>query len=425
VGAPPARASRGVLELLDHGGVGVERGRGSMPGPPIGVRVGREGVGERLMGPAAAGGGGAVVDDRAQQRMAELDHRTAHAHEVGALGAVERVGGDPQAVGRGEHRREVAGVVGGGGQQQDLRRVGQRLHTPEERALHARADRRRGQQRLGAAALRAAQRRRQLDQGERVSFAGLEQPGPDRRSERLGRRVVEQLARRRVRQAAEGQLLQARGVEAGAVRAAGGEDERDAIGVEPAGDERERLGGRRVQPIGVVDEAQHRSAFGGLRQQAQHGDADDEAVLARGGAEAERTAQAARLHPRQPVEPIEDRADERVERRVRQLGLGLDTAGRQHAHVTGPGARRLEQRRLAGAGGAGQDQRAAVAGTCRLQQRVDARELGFAPVESRPGPRRHRRRPVLADQRVQHVRSPPRLVADGPQGNSMSLTLRC
>ena len=92
-----------------------------------------------------------------------------------------------------------------------------------------------------------------------------------------------------------------------------------AIGLESPRRERERVGRRPVQPLRVVDDADERFLLGGVSEEAEHGGADQEAIPCGRPREAERSGERGRLGLREAVEPVEDRADELVQRGEREL----------------------------------------------------------------------------------------------------------
>jgi len=59
---------------------------------------------------------------------------------------------------------------------------------------------------------------------------------------------------------------------------AGGEQQTDALGQEAAGDERQHLGRGAVEPLDVVDHAQHRCLLRHLSEEAENGQPNEEAV---------------------------------------------------------------------------------------------------------------------------------------------------
>jgi len=97
--------------------------------------------------------------------------------------------------------------------------------------------------------------------------------------------------------------------------------------------------------------------------------------------EAECTAQGSSLGDRQLVDLAQCRSEQLVQRRKRELRLGLDTAGAQQVHVGGALSGVLEQRRLPDARVAAQDERAASGGACGLEQAADRVALIIPPVE--------------------------------------------
>ena len=92
------------------------------------------------------------------------------------------------------------------------------------------------------------------------SASGLPPVPSISRCARLGRERrerAEQRVRRLGVEPAEPQLLELGRLEGAHVAVAGGEQDRDALGLEPARREHQRLGAARVEPVRVVDQAQH------------------------------------------------------------------------------------------------------------------------------------------------------------------------
>ena len=102
---------------------------------------------------------------------------------------------------------------------------------------------------------------------------------------------------------------------------AGGERQQHALGLDPASGEGERLRRGPVQPLAVVHQAHERPLRGRFRQQAQDGQADQEAVGSRPLDQAERGAERVRLRLGQVLEMIEHRDGQLLEARVGQLHL--------------------------------------------------------------------------------------------------------
>ena len=84
------------------------------------------------------------------------------------------------------------------------------------------------------------------------------------------------------------------------------EQHSDAVGQQPAGHEAEDAGGILVQPLRVVDHAQHRSHLGHVRKQRQHSQTDQERIGRRAGHQPEGYAQRPPLRPGQPVHAVQE-----------------------------------------------------------------------------------------------------------------------
>ena len=255
------------------------------------------------------------------------------------------------------------------------------------RSWNTRSSRARHRQRLGqrlvARELRGAQRRRQLDERQRVAVGLLEQPLADLRRGRRGG-VREQLGGGRVVEAVDRVRGHVGRLEHAHVALARAEQEHDALGIEPARDELQRVGGPGIEPVGVVDEAQDRLLLGELGQQRQRTGVDEEALLPAAVREPERGPQRGGLRCGQPVEVAQRRAQKLLQRGERQLGLRLDPARGEHVHVARAGARVLEQDRLADTGLAAQRQRSAPRVAGRVEQCADEGALSVPPKQHRP-----------------------------------------
>jgi hypothetical protein len=165
--------------------------------------------------------------------------------------------------------RELAGVVGGGEQQHAARASRAGGHARAERRLDRAADGRRPDDRLDAVELRRAERRRQLEQRQRVAVRGLQQPRRDLARHRAVQARAEQRLGVSLVEAADLELASpgASNWRASPARAAIS----SAIGSasKASRGEDQRLGRRRVEPLRVVDAAQHRARLAGLGEQAE------------------------------------------------------------------------------------------------------------------------------------------------------------
>jgi hypothetical protein len=142
------------------------------------------------------------------------------------------------------------------------------------------------------------------------------------------------------------QLRQARERRA---RLTGRKHDRDPLRQQAPRDEGQRARRRTIEPLPVVDETQQRSFLGGLRQQAEHRQPDQERIRRLPGAEPERDGQRLALGRRQGLRQVGDRRPQLLKRRIRKLHLPLDPDGPQHPELPRRLDRMLQQRRLADA----------------------------------------------------------------------------
>jgi len=131
--------------------------------------------------------------------------------------------------------------------------------------------------------------------------------------------------------------------------------------------------------VRIVDHHQQRAVVGELGQQRQHRDTDQESVRRTRHVQPERATQRPGLHRRQRIEPIQHRVQQQVQARVGQFGLGLHARAAQHPQPAGVGV--CEQRGLADARLAPDDQCAAFTGPYGIHQLVHRRQLGVPPVQ--------------------------------------------
>ena len=99
-----------------------------------------------------------------------------------------------------------------------------------------------------------------------------DEPFEDRVVDPVGQHRPQQRRGRQISQAVDDQLREPAHFVRDASRR---EHEGDALGHQPARDERERLGRFAVEPLRVVDDAEQRSFGPELRQQAQHRQANE------------------------------------------------------------------------------------------------------------------------------------------------------
>ncbi len=247
--------------------------------------------------------------------------------------------------------------------------------------LDAGADRNGSEHRLCPRELSLAQGGGELEQGERVAARLGDQAVAELRRELDACRPVDQRLRGRRVEPAQSQLREPGRLEAPNVPFASAEEHDDALGFEPSGDEDERVRGCVVEPLGIVDQAQERLIFRGLGEQAQDCERDEEAVLASPGCQAERSAEGGRLRLRKALYVPENRPDDLVQSGERELRLRFHPGAAEHAHVAGLVARVLQERRLADARLAGDDQDGAARRASAIEKLADPRPFRVSPIQ--------------------------------------------
>ena len=374
---PRDRLRRRCLELAGERLVGAVGHHRAMPRAAHGVAHRR---GKRLVGFAALAARRRAVDRGTHEGMTE-GHRAVDAHELLALGIVEVRERQPEPLGSALHRGDVARLVGRGQQQHAARGVRQVCHARAEGGLDGAAHRWRPDDRLHAVELCRAERRGQLEQRERIAVGGPQKPLDDVGRDPAIQASAEQGVGVLRVQAVDLELGQPRRIEATRIAGARGHEQRDRLGFEAPRGEHERLGRRGVQPLGVVDAAQHRATVAGLGQQAQQAGADEKAILDAVEAEAQRAAQSRGLGGGEAIDELQARAHELVHAGEGQLVLGLDADAAQHRHVARAVGGVLEQRGLADPRLAAQHERDTALAACAPKERIEGGPLGLTPDE--------------------------------------------
>ncbi len=375
--AAPVRTRCRLFEIVRGGGVRFDARRGPMPRPPVGVRLGVQHLGERRVGSAATGVRRRLVHRRADERMPELDLRLPHVYQVRLLGGVQGVSLGAEARRGSQDRRRGPGVVGGSDEEN---RPGRRRQSFDARPIgpdDAPADGKWCQ----ARELRLVERRGQLEQGERVPAGFVDEPLARIRGHGSTDAVVEQRPRRIGSESAQAQHGQTGRPEAARLLLPGREHHGQALRLDPAGGEHQRLGRRVVQPVRVVDDAQDRLLLRGLGQQAQHGERHEEPLLVAALFQAERAPQCPGLRLAEPVDQRQDRAQQLVQTGVGKSRLGLDPGRVENRHAGGLPAGVVQQRRLADPRLTQEEQHAALPAARVRDQRVDDGPLAVASVE--------------------------------------------
>ena len=312
--------------------------------------------------------------------MPEIEPPSAHGDEACLLRKVEPARAGAERFARPGNEPCVLQVVGRGDQQDALSLVRKPPDLLEEDALDARRERQRLRERLVAGQLTFAERRRELHEREGVPLRLFDQALADRR----GRRACDpgEQGRRRFRvEPFDEQRRQVFCLESADIALARRKQHHDALGVEAARDEQQRLGRDLVEPVRVVHEAEHGTAIRHLGEEREARGVDEEALFSAPAPEAQRAAECRRLRAGQPVEMAQRRPHELVERGERKLRLELDTSRGEDVHVAGSVACVPEERGLADSWLAVHDEHAARRVASRLEQPSDLGPLGVTPVE--------------------------------------------
>jgi hypothetical protein len=159
-----------------------------------------------------------------------------------------------------------------------------------------------------------------------------------------------------------------------------------------------------VQPLGVIHETEQRTLLGDSRQQAEHGQGDQEPVASIAGGQAQPDPQSLPLGLRESGEPSKDRSAKLMHPGERQLHLSLDAADPRDTKTRSLPSDVPQQRRLSDARLATDDHDAALTLAHVCQQLVEQFALAGPAQEARvtvgghhPVPRSfHRARSVVA-----------------------------
>ena len=163
-----------------------------------------------------------------------------------------------------------------------------------------------------------------------------------------------------------------------------GEHDRDPLDREPASREPEGLGRRAIEPVGVVDHAEEAALPGGLRQQSENRERHEKRIRRRPRTQPESDIERVALRTRQALTECKDRRAELLNRSERKLHLALDPGAADDSQRRGLLDRVVQQRRLADAGLAMDDEGAAVSVAGRLHQPVKGRSLAFPTQQLHP-----------------------------------------
>ena len=162
-----------------------------------------------------------------------------------------------------------------------------------------------------------------------------------------------------------------------------GDDEGHRLGTEAASGEDERLGGRRIQEPGVVDERDHRPVICARPEQAQRRCADREPVSCDGRTERQRSHEGGGLRRGDVVEIREQRPQQVRQGRERQPRLELRAGRREHRHTSRVRSGVVEEGRLSRPRLAPHDDHAAPPVSCPVDQAFDLRTFSRPAAQRR------------------------------------------
>ena len=327
------RPVRRELQLARDLLVGPGGRGGQVPRTTIRIDVPIRHLRQRQVGRPALRPAGRPVHGRARQGMAEGHALLERQQPVRRVDRGER---DPEALAGALQEQRIADRLGRRDEQQASRVLGEGLEPPDVALLDPLREIAGLRHREPAGQLRRRQPAGQLEQRERVSPCLREDPVAHPPVQREPHRRAQQRAGVAVDEAAH---LEVRHVPKLLAGLPCREHEPDRLGQQPASDERERQRRGPIQPLRVVDDAQQRTLLGHFGHQAEHGEADQEAIRRRPRGQAEDDPERVALRTRQPLEPIEQRRAQLMQAREGQLHLGLDA----HRPRDGQVRRRLDQ----------------------------------------------------------------------------------
>jgi hypothetical protein len=220
---------------------------------------------------------------------------------------------------------------------------------------------------------------RQLQKRERVAARLGDDSIAHPFVQRAGDDGAEQPSRVAVTEPFDRELRQAREL---VLRFARGEDQGDGLREQTARDEGERLQRGAVEPLRVVDDTHERAVTRDIGQQAQHRQADEEAIVWSRTRQAERRAQGVPLRVWQAPDPIEHRPAQLVQPRERELHLRVDSGGPRDAQIRRRFEHVLEKRRLPDPGIAAHDQHTARPGPHGVEHTIECRTLAASPPQN-------------------------------------------
>ena len=242
-----------------------------MPPAPGARRGDPDRPGDRSRPPGLDGSRGARPARPSDRRPSEpVDdgtppgHRPANRSSASTLSATDS--GIPSSPGGPPYEGRVARRIGGRNEQPATRVARKPGQAPREALLDARRQRHRRGQPEPACELYRGQSTRQLQQRQRVAARLQNDPIQHVFVQASGQDRLQQRPRITMPQGLDGKLRQPG---ERAARLTSGEHDRDLLGQQAAGHERERARRRMIEPLRVVDDAQERSLLRRLGQQTE------------------------------------------------------------------------------------------------------------------------------------------------------------
>ena len=215
----------------------------------------------------------------------------------------------------------------------------------------------------------------ELGQGQRVPAGSLEEPLQGVIVERGAKRLFEQLGHVREIQTLDAHLVASGHAELTTLAVADGEQEGDAISEQPAGGETQCVSRRPIEPLRIIDDAQHGLGLGSRREEAEQPGANDERVALSRRVQPEGDAQRCGLVRRNLAQVVQDRAGELQQTGVLEIGLRRHACRGQDRHRPCPVDRIPQQGGLADPRLSADQQRARPALPRLFEQTLDPRPL--------------------------------------------------
>lgn len=236
-----------------------------------------------------------LVDGRTDQRMAHPHGQGVGDEQPGGRGGLERVLVHPEGSRCLPDRGQIAGVLGSRDEHQQLHLVRKPSTAVEEDVFDPVSERQMSRERGRAPELSLAELGRKLQERQRVAARLRDQPVGDLLGGRGTQALVQQGPGRLRIQPRQHELGQALGPERPLGAVAGREDHQHAVGGDPSSAEEQSIGGGRIEPVRVLDDAHHQALLGGRCQQRQGRDGHQERLHGWSVLLGERHAQRPRL----------------------------------------------------------------------------------------------------------------------------------